>query len=287
MGNLLPPHYKHIPLGKLARLGHLVAVIEMRGVLVAAIRPEGKFQSGLFGQLDEVFVGDVGHLVDLDGDLFAGSLGRVRAQAEDAVDPRAGPEFVILARDRDREKRGPGEDVDGFGGQHLLDELHVARHEGFGVVDVGVDLPNRQRGAVGVGQGERVHQDVVELVEQGLRETFWPSGEHGLQADADGIGAQPVDVLLEVGVGVDGVSGAGVLDDADLDSAVFAELEGLVDCERGAQVDVIVGDREPGLRWRGGRRFRGSDVKIPTSGKTGQKWGTRFRRTGERGCGYG
>jgi hypothetical protein len=81
-----------------------------------------------------------------------------------------------------------------------------------------------------------------------------------LQADVDWIFAQVIDVFLEVGVGVDGESRAGVLDDADVDSAVFTELESLVDCEGVAEVDVVVGDGEG---W-----FRGSrcgDVKIRTS----------------------
>ena len=66
------------------------------------------------------------------------------------------------------QERGPSEDVERFGSHHLLDELQVAGHEGLFVVDHGVDLPDREEGAVGVGQREGVHQDVVELVEQGL-----------------------------------------------------------------------------------------------------------------------
>jgi hypothetical protein len=43
-----------------------------------------------------------------------------------------------------------------------------------------------------------------------------------LQADADRVFAEFVDVALEVGVGVEGESRAGVLEDADLDSAILA-----------------------------------------------------------------
>jgi hypothetical protein len=55
------------------------------------------------------------------------------------------------------------------------------------VVDVGVDLPGRQPSAVAVRQGERVHQNVIQFVEQAFREAFRPARVHRLQADADGI----------------------------------------------------------------------------------------------------
>jgi hypothetical protein len=142
--------------------------------------------------------------------------------------------------------------------------------------------PDGEPSAVGLGERERVHEDVVDLVEYGLGEGLGPSGIDRLQADAHRIGTQAVDVALQVGVGVERESGAGVLDDADFDSALFAELERLVDRERVAQVDVIVVDGERGLG-RSGFRGRGMEVKTPISPKSREKWGT----PGYCGSGYG
>ena len=188
---LFPLHHKHIPFSKSAPLCHLVAVIEVSSVLVAAVCAEGELQAGSFGGADEILVGDVREFVDLDGDLVRRSLGRVGAQADDAVDARLGPELGVVARDRDGEKRRPSEDVDGLGGQQLLDEFEVARHEGFAVVDHGVDLPDGEPSAVGLGERERVHEDVVELVEHGLGEGLGPSGIDRLQAMRTGYGRRP------------------------------------------------------------------------------------------------
>src|SRR5579872_3955736 len=57
--------------------------------------------------------------------------------------------------------------------------------------------------------------------------------------------------MIQVGVGVDGIAGAGMLHDPDLHLALFAESERLLDGELLAQVQVIVRDREG---WLGGRR---------------------------------
>ena len=58
----------------------------------------------------------------------------------------------------------------------------------------------------------------------------------------------PLGVLaLEIGVGIDGESRTGVLENAELDSALSAEFEGLFDGESVTQVDVIVVDGEWGL----------------------------------------
>jgi len=69
-----------------------------------------------------------------------------------------------------------------------------------------------------------------------------------------------------------------VLQDADLDSAVFGELEGLLDGERVAWMDVIVGDWEWGLaggvRWAG-FRWGVQKIKIPTQAQNPAEWGTR------------
>jgi hypothetical protein len=55
--------------------------------------------------------------------------------------------------------------------------------------------------------------------------------------------------------------GAGKLDDAELDSALFAELGRLVDGQRVAQVNVIVVDGERRLGWRG--RFSRWGDRVP------------------------
>ena len=220
--------------------------MDVGGVVVAAVGAEGEFQVGLLRSGDECIVGDVGYLVDLDRELAL--LGHV----DDVIDALRCPELCVLARDRNWEKGGPGEDIDRFGGHHLLDEFHIAGHEFFRVVHHGVDLPDGEPGAVGIGESEGVHEDVVELVENGLGEGFGPSGIHRLQADADRIFAEVVDIALEVGIGVEGESCAGMLDDADVHAAFFAELDGTVNSQRIAEVDVIVGDGE---LWLGGPRF--------------------------------
>lgn len=83
-----------------------------------------------------------------------------------------------------------------------------------------------------------------------MEKALGPSGIDGLQADAHGIGTQAVDVALQVGVCVEGVSGSGMLEDAEFDSSLLSELPRLVDGERVAQVDVIVvdGKGRPGRR---------------------------------------
>jgi len=134
----------------------------------------------------EILVRDVGYLVDFDCNLFgAECCFGIGAEVDDFVDALGCPEALVFAGDWHGEAGGPSEDVDGLGGEDLLDELHVALDECIGVVDVGVDLPDRSVGAVGVGQGEGVHEDVVELVEDGFGEGAGPSGIDGLQADAD------------------------------------------------------------------------------------------------------
>jgi hypothetical protein len=47
----------------------------------------------------------------------------------------------------------------------------------------------------------------------------------------DGIFAEAVDVVLEIGVRLEGEAFAGMFDYADVDSAVFAQLESLIDRE--------------------------------------------------------
>jgi hypothetical protein len=70
------------------------------------------------------------------------------------------------------------------------------------------------------------------LIKNALGKGFGPSGVDGLQADVDGIFAETVDVGLQVCIGFNGESFAGVLDYAYVDSAIFAELQGLVDGQR-------------------------------------------------------
>lgn len=237
---------EYIPFRQSAPLRHLIAVVEMCGVVVARIRAEGEFQTGFLRSRNERLVGDVGDLVDLDCQLSC------FGHFEDVVDALRRPKLTILTRYRDGEEGRPGEDVDGLGGHYLFDELQVTLHEGFGVVDVSVDLPDSEPCTVGVGERQGVHKDVVELLEDRLGKGFGPSGIDGLQADVHWVFAEIVDVELQVGVGLDGESFAGVFDYADVHSAVFAELQGLVDRQRVAEVDVVVGYGESGLGRRGG-----------------------------------
>jgi len=199
--------------------------MDVGGVVVAAVGAEGEFQACLLRSHDECFVGDMGYFVYFDGQLFR------FCHFDDVVYSLRRPELCILACDWDRQERGPSEDVDGLGGHQLFDELRVAVHESFGVVDHGVDLPDGKPGAVGVGEREGVHEDVVELVEEWLGERFRPSRVDGLHADVDGIFAEAVDVVLEIGVRLEGEAFAGMFDYADVDSTFFAQLESLIDRE--------------------------------------------------------
>jgi hypothetical protein len=122
----------------------------LRRMFVPRMRPEGEFQAGPLRSPDEILVGDMRHLINLDGNL-AGAR-----QLDDAVDAVRRPELRVLPRDGHGQERGPAEDIDGLGGQHLLDERHVVRHEFFAVVDHGVDLPDRKPSAAGPRQRERV-----------------------------------------------------------------------------------------------------------------------------------
>ena len=62
--------YEHICFRQPAFLGHLVAVVEVGGVLVAGICAEGELQAGTFGPQNESLVGDVRYLVDFDCQLL-------------------------------------------------------------------------------------------------------------------------------------------------------------------------------------------------------------------------
>src|SRR5579864_233841 len=107
---LLSLDNKHIPFRNPAPLHHLIAVIQMRRMFVTRIRPEAEFQAGPFSSPDEILVGNMCHLVDLDGNL-AGAR-----QLDDAVDALRRPELRVLPRDGQGQERGPGEDVDRLGG---------------------------------------------------------------------------------------------------------------------------------------------------------------------------
>jgi hypothetical protein len=106
---------EHVGFGEAALLGHFVAVIEMGGVLVASVGAEGEFQASAFCSDDEVLVGDVRDFVDFDGDVSCAS------KIDDAAGARASPKLLILAGDRNGEKRRPAKDVDGLGGEDLFD----------------------------------------------------------------------------------------------------------------------------------------------------------------------
>jgi hypothetical protein len=67
-----------------------------------------------------------------------------------------------------------------------------------------------------------------------------------------GIFAESVEILVEVRIAVELVAGAGMLDDADLDSALFAEINGLLDGEVLAEVDVVVRGGKGRLGWGSG-----------------------------------
>src|SRR5437660_10592001 len=107
----------------------------MRRMFIPRIRPEGEFQTGPFSSPDEILVGDVRHLVDLDGDL-AGAR-----QLDDAVYTLQRPALRVLPRDGYGQERVPAEDVDGLGGQHMIEVRHVVHDEVFAVVDDRVEEP--------------------------------------------------------------------------------------------------------------------------------------------------
>lgn len=52
-------YHKHVHFRKSTPLGHLVAVMEVGGVLVAAVCAEGELQAGLLRTLYKILIGDV------------------------------------------------------------------------------------------------------------------------------------------------------------------------------------------------------------------------------------
>jgi hypothetical protein len=213
----------------------------MRGVLLARIGSEGEFQAGPFCRGNEVLVGGVRHFVDFNGDLSG------LCEIDDALGPLVSSKLRILPSDRNREKCGPREDVDGLRGQQLLDEVHVGRHEFLAVVHHGVNLPDGLPAALGTGQRERIHQNVVQLIQGVFREIFRPACIDGLQTNANRVLAQAIDVLSEVRIVLDFVAWARMIHDTNADLALFAELHGLLDRQFGTQVDMIVRPGKPGL----------------------------------------
>ena len=170
---------EHVGFGQAAFLDHLIAVMEMRGVLVARVGSEGESPADAICRDNEVLVRDVRHLVNFDGDVSG------PREIDDALGALASPNLPILPSDGNREKCGLPEDVDGLGGEQLFDELHVGGHEFLAIVHHGVNLPDRQPAAFGTRQRERIPSERSPI--DSRRFSFRPAGLNGLQTNANEI----------------------------------------------------------------------------------------------------